>query len=304
MQRSNFSFLRDEWPTLSDLGELAEQNLYRDPNTTLVKLRMFGEQIVDYIFAYDNLEEPVEDSQFNRLKILEREELITGEILEIFHTLRQEGNEAVHNSYGTLEDAKTVLSLAFRLGVWFMQIYGKWDFEPEEFILPDRNELNEKNIDKLSKAYEQKLDQLQKELKILKNKQQTISDINLRKEKNKKFIANLALNDDEVNKIKRDDIIQDNSLSNNKRKFIITDPLGTDDEEEEAKIWNAVCDSFRPNECMGYWRYPLFSKRGEDRKEPDILIIDKELGLVVIEVSELTIDQVDSIEEFYQEAED
>ncbi|PUU86014.1 MAG: DNA/RNA helicase, superfamily I, partial [Halanaerobium sp.] len=66
--QSNFSFLKTKWSNLAEIAELAEENLYQDPNTTIVKLRMFTEQIVDYIYAYDNLEEPEENSFFNKLK--------------------------------------------------------------------------------------------------------------------------------------------------------------------------------------------------------------------------------------------
>ena len=70
--QSNFSFLKENWANLAEIAELAEENLYQDPNTTIVKLRMFTEQIVDYIYAYDDLEEPEENSFFNKLKLLEK----------------------------------------------------------------------------------------------------------------------------------------------------------------------------------------------------------------------------------------
>lgn len=43
---------------------------------------------------------------------------------------------------------------------------------------------------------------------------------------------------------------------------------------------------------LGYYKYPLFFNVGEKRKEPDILLIDKKLGLIEIEVSELTLDKI------------
>ena len=56
MIQSNFQFLEQKWPMLSDLGKLSEKNIYQDSNTTLIKLGMFAELIVDYMFASDNLE--------------------------------------------------------------------------------------------------------------------------------------------------------------------------------------------------------------------------------------------------------
>ncbi|MEQ8998831.1 MAG: pentapeptide repeat-containing protein [Coleofasciculus sp. B1-GNL1-01] len=75
-------------------------------------------------------------------------------------------------------------------------------------------------------------------------------------------------------------------------KFITTEPLGKGGEGGEQKTWDAVQQAFRDRTCIGYWRYPIFSKVGKSRKEPDILIVDAQLGLVVIEIKSVTIDQI------------
>ena len=46
MQTSNFSFLHDLFPVLENFGSLAEQYVYTDPNSCLLKLGMIGETIV------------------------------------------------------------------------------------------------------------------------------------------------------------------------------------------------------------------------------------------------------------------
>jgi len=79
-------------------------------------------------------------------------------------------------------------------------------------------------------------------------------------------------------------------------KFITTEPLKTSGESGEQKVWDATKSAFSDRICIGYWRYPIFSKVGEIRKEPDILIADREFGLVVIEVKSVTIEQIISIE--------
>lgn len=50
MQSRNFDFLRAHWPELSDLGALAEQYAYPDPESALVKLRLFGEALVGSVY--------------------------------------------------------------------------------------------------------------------------------------------------------------------------------------------------------------------------------------------------------------
>ncbi len=79
------------------------------------------------------------------------------------------------------------------------------------------------------------------------------------------------------------------------RKFITTELLGKNGETTEQKVWDTVRSSFAERQCLGYWRYPIFSKVGECRKEPDILVVDAELGLIVIEVKAVTIKQIAAI---------
>lgn len=76
------------------------------------------------------------------------------------------------------------------------------------------------------------------------------------------------------------------------RKFITTEPLDKSTEAGEQIVWDAVRSAFADRTCIGYSRYPLFSKFGEIRKEPDILIVDRELSLVIIEVKSVKIDQI------------
>jgi superfamily I DNA and RNA helicase len=79
------------------------------------------------------------------------------------------------------------------------------------------------------------------------------------------------------------------------RKFIATEPLGKSGETAEKMVWDAVCEAFADRVCIAYWRYPIFSSSGDFRKEPDILIVDFELGLVIIEVKAIAIDQIVAI---------
>jgi len=76
-------------------------------------------------------------------------------------------------------------------------------------------------------------------------------------------------------------------------KFITTEAIKNQDGEQ--KVWDAFRSTFADRNCIGYWRYPIFSKAGEIRKEPDILIVDREFGVVVIEVKSINIDQIAAI---------
>ncbi|MDY6784919.1 MAG: pentapeptide repeat-containing protein [Cyanobacteriota bacterium] len=74
--------------------------------------------------------------------------------------------------------------------------------------------------------------------------------------------------------------------------FIATEPLDRGGEAAEQRVWEAMQVAFAQRDCLGYWRYPIFSQQGQYRKEPDILIADRQLGLIVIEVKAIAIDQI------------
>ena len=205
MQKSNFEFLREQWPILADLGELAEQNLYTDPNTTLIKLRIFGEKIVDYMFAYDDLDAPEDSTQYNKLKILKREGLMNEKILDIFHLLRRAGNKAVHDAYDSLDKSKTVLSLAYKAGVWFMQVYGEWDFEAEGFVLPAESE-STLRIEELEEASEEELRRLKEKLETAR--QQNDASRENRKKQGQKSAMQMDLTEAETRAIIDDKLRQ------------------------------------------------------------------------------------------------
>lgn len=78
--------------------------------------------------------------------------------------------------------------------------------------------------------------------------------------------------------------------------FIITEKFAQPGLSAEKKIWKCLTKQFASDTCLAYWRYPLFLTVGERRKEPDILMLHQTLGVVVIEVKALKIDQITEID--------
>ncbi|MCH5260763.1 MAG: type I restriction-modification system endonuclease [Lachnospiraceae bacterium] len=134
--KSNFDFLKNHFPVLSNFGALAERYCYSDPNSCLMKLGMIGETIVNLIFTYDRLPFPSDNTAVNRINALSREGMIGQDLVEILHVLRQKRNLAVHENYGSVEDGKTLLQMAHGLCEWFMQTYGDWSYQGTAFIMP------------------------------------------------------------------------------------------------------------------------------------------------------------------------
>ena len=65
-------------------------------------------------------------------------------------------------------------------------------------------------------------------------------------------------------------------------------------EKGEQIVWHSVKSAFADKDCLAYWRYPVFDSN--IRKEPDILIADYDLGLIIIEVKSIKIEQIVSIQ--------
>lgn len=138
--KSNFAFLSRYWDTLAKIGRTAENYLYNDPNACIYKLGMFAERLVQEIFANEHLTEPEYDNTHaNRIKILKREGLIDrgGKIDDILYSLRTKRNDAVHKYEDSVDTAKSLLRMAYRLAVWFMEVYGDYNFQAPDFIMPE-----------------------------------------------------------------------------------------------------------------------------------------------------------------------
>ncbi|MCK8059724.1 MULTISPECIES: type I restriction-modification system endonuclease [unclassified Fusibacter] len=204
--KTNFIFLKEKWPTLATLGQLSEKNIYQDPNTSLIKLGMFGELLVDFMYAYDDLETPFENTQVNKLKVLKQNDLLPYEIDNILHTLRKSRNKAAHENYSVVNDAMVNNSLAYKLAVWFMKIYGDWQFEEVAYIEPvdqkdkDLTELLKAETKLLSDEYDLRVNALELELKRFR-KEYDSTKVDERKEKSRKVASLIKLNEKETRKI-------------------------------------------------------------------------------------------------------
>ncbi|QDW75127.1 type I restriction-modification system endonuclease [Lachnospiraceae bacterium KGMB03038] len=135
--KSNFDFLNKYWPALAQVGATAEHYLYSDPNACIYKLGMFSERLILEIFAFEHIAEPnYDNTHANRIRLLKREKLIPKKIDDVLYALRKKRNDAVHNYTDSEDTAKTLLSLAYNLAVWFMEVYGDWNYEPQGFVMP------------------------------------------------------------------------------------------------------------------------------------------------------------------------
>ena len=104
--KSNFEFLDKEFPVLSQFGKKAETYLYSDSNSCLMKLGMIGETIVNLMFTYDRIMPPSENTAVNRIGVLFREGLLTQDLVDVLHALRNTGLHRDHDKKRPDEDSE------------------------------------------------------------------------------------------------------------------------------------------------------------------------------------------------------
>jgi superfamily I DNA and RNA helicase len=80
-------------------------------------------------------------------------------------------------------------------------------------------------------------------------------------------------------------------------RFITTEAIENEYQDSYQKVWDAVKTAFSPrNNCIGYWRYPLFLEVHNKRQEPDILMVDQEWGIIIINVCLASLNDIISLD--------
>ena len=137
-ESSNFAFLREHDPLFLQLASTAEQVFAADPNTTLIKLRQFGEALAQDLASRAGIEFDATTTQSDLLYKLSREIQLDQNIRSLFHTLRVEGNKATHEFRTQHREAMDGLKVARALAIWYHQSFGKsgHNFKPGPFVTP------------------------------------------------------------------------------------------------------------------------------------------------------------------------
>ncbi|WP_321873610.1 type I restriction-modification system endonuclease [Burkholderia ubonensis] len=136
-RRSNFAHLTRLQEDLALLGAGAERYFADDPNTSLLKLRQFGELMARQVAARAGIYTPGEDNQAALLSRLKGAGWLPREVADLFHWLRKTGNEANHQFTGDHRAALQTLKIATQLGFWFHRSFGSADFKGGAFIPPE-----------------------------------------------------------------------------------------------------------------------------------------------------------------------
>ncbi len=119
MISTNFEILRNSASELADLAGFAEQYVYQDPSSCLVKLRSFIERMVTRIYTKAGLPRLYQPNLLDLIRNDSFRAMVPPVVLDKFHSIRIHGNKAAHGDPQTKEKSLWLLKEAFDLACWF-----------------------------------------------------------------------------------------------------------------------------------------------------------------------------------------
>lgn len=247
---SNFEFLSKKWGILAKLGAQAENYLHTDSNASMLKMRMFGEQIIDIVLAALKVEVDRFATQDDKIKIL-RTKKINQAIPDLFDIVRRYGNKANHEGYESKKDALECLVAMYKVSAWFyISVTKDTSIKPLKFDIPKAVELKTSvyNIDEYIKEKEANKEEHYKAIEEVKKEIKTRVDEKVDKKIQAELEETLNLNESETRKKLIDLMLKDAGWDVNNTELVKVEfPL--DNHKEDGK--------------RGFVDYVLVNKKGK-----------------------------------------
>lgn len=247
---SNFDFLNKKWTTLAKLGMQAENYLHTDSNASMLKMRMFGEQIIDYVLSALKVEIPKFANQGDKIKLL-RSTGINGAIPDLFDIVRRYGNKANHEGYENKKDALECLFSMYKVAAWlYIKVTKDTSIKPLIYKTPKPVEVKEPvyNIEEYAKEKEEIIEEHIKDVNQIKEEIKTSVESEKDKAIGKEVEGALELNEAETRKKLIDIMLSDAGWDVNINELVKLEfPL--ENHKEAGK--------------KGFVDYVLFNKKGK-----------------------------------------
>lgn len=131
------SFLESVNPTAAINAEKMEHLIFEDPSSSLVKARVFAEEILNGVLQSDGISVHYLSSMHEKVSYLGKEGYIVKEIQNSFNNIRFAGNRAAHD--GTFDDIGEALKIhkvMYTIAVWYCEVYSKITVSIPPYLQP------------------------------------------------------------------------------------------------------------------------------------------------------------------------
>lgn len=223
MNKTNFYFIKSQWPELFKMASQSEYYAYSDPQSSIIKLRSFSELMVTYLYQGFKLHLDPKSDLFSRLKNQKFIDIVNEKILSKFHAIRIKGNSAVHDNKATSKDAIWLIEEAYLIVCWFYKGHANANQDIcKEFVTPI--DYGNKEDDLKNTKIE-----LEKTHSIVEDLQRQINnlvvnnefDIEEFKDRDNKIISSIDMKEGEIAKrISIEDIFLDYKLTSGQTELI------------------------------------------------------------------------------------
>ncbi len=247
---SNFQFLNKKWGVLAKLGTQAENYFHTDNNASMLKMRMFGEQIIDHVLAALSIKVDRFATQDDKIKLL-RHSGINPAIPDLFDIVRRYGNKANHVFYENKKDALECLIAMYRVAAWFyIKVTKDTSIKPLTYKTPKHvtSIVPVYNVEDYAKEKEEIEEEHTKEVKVVKEEAKTFVITEEDKIIEKEIEVSLDLNEAETRKKLIDIMLKDAGWDVNNNELVKLELLLENHKEASKK---------------GFVDYVLFNKKGK-----------------------------------------
>lgn len=234
MISKNFIFLNKKWADLALFASQAEGYIYSDPQSCLLKLRLFSETLVGYLYRDLHISSEKNWTYFDKLKNEEFASIVSRSILSKLHAIRIKGNKAAHEGKIDTKDALWLVKEAYLISLWLYSSYSHTNQEQiAEFITPTDNGNRTDNTERIAEELESALlreKQLQEQFYALKLQKDNEKTETFRIVNNN---VSINMHDDEVKKrISIDELFLDYQLTSEQTELIKSLELFLDDRSQ------------------------------------------------------------------------
>lgn len=199
MEKDVFSYLDKDYRYLNNYIRDINKTLFTSPHSSIIKGRTFIENLTQEISKLEGYGLLNMMTQAERLRKLEEEGVLGGEINKLFHTVRILGNKAAHtNLEDDLEVALNIHKNIHKITCWFVGTYIDYKFEaiPYRSPMPLENKVPDINTEMMSKFMTQMEDLIAKAQVVDKKYEAVAVDSNMdRKSESEDVFEDLIIED-------------------------------------------------------------------------------------------------------------
>lgn len=135
---TNFGFLKVEMIDLYELAVLAEDMLYVDPSSSIIKQGVIVEKIINLILCNENIVIEHQTPLYEKVNLLYKKGIIAEKQKESIEKIRENRNVAAHRGEGDEVVAIGVLEETYSFVVWYYSEYCKFQRDTGAFVVPKK----------------------------------------------------------------------------------------------------------------------------------------------------------------------